>query len=63
MNEREEEFGSERLVKLVKESAGRTPDEAADAILGAVSAWSASEQDDLTIMICDYKAAGDHTAS
>ena len=33
-----------------------SPDEAADSILDAVCAWSASQQDDLTVMICDYKA-------
>ena len=53
----EEEFGPERLIRLVKESATQSPDEAADLILGAVTAWSVSQQDDLTIMICDYKGA------
>ncbi|WP_236657437.1 PP2C family protein-serine/threonine phosphatase [Acidisarcina polymorpha] len=57
INANEEEFGYERLVSLVKASAIYSPDEAADSILGAVSAWSASQQDDLTIMICDYKPA------
>ena len=35
----EEEFGPERLIRLVKESAMQSPDEAADLILGAVTAW------------------------
>jgi sigma-B regulation protein RsbU (phosphoserine phosphatase) len=56
INASEEEFGCERLISLVKQSATHSPDEAADLILGAVSAWSASQQDDLTLMICDYKA-------
>lgn len=56
INASEEEFGYERLIHLLKETATRSPDEAVDTILGAVSAWSASQQDDLTVMICDYKA-------
>ncbi len=55
INDGEEEFGYERITRLLKESANHSPEQAADALLGAVSAWSASQQDDLTIMICDYK--------
>jgi sigma-B regulation protein RsbU (phosphoserine phosphatase) len=57
-NASEEEFGYERVIGLLKESARHSAEQAADAILGAVTAWSASQQDDLTIMICDYKGAG-----
>jgi phosphoserine phosphatase RsbU/P len=56
-NAGEEEFGYERITRLLKESATRSPEQAADALLGAVSAWSASQQDDFTIMISDYKGA------
>ncbi len=54
-NAGEEEFGYERITRLLKESALHSSEQAADALLGAVSAWSASQQDDLTIIICDYK--------
>ena len=54
-NSSEEEFGCERLSGLLKESAARSAEQAADSILDAVSAWTVSQQDDLTIMICDYK--------
>jgi sigma-B regulation protein RsbU (phosphoserine phosphatase) len=53
-NAGEEEFGYERISNLLKESGMRSPDQAADSILDAVTAWSASQQDDLTLMICDY---------
>ncbi len=54
-NADEEEFGYERIISVLKESAMHSPEQAADTLLGAVSAWSASQQDDLTIMVCDYK--------
>lgn len=54
-NAGEEEFGYERITTLLKQTAMHSPEEAADALLTAVSVWSASQQDDLTIMICDYK--------
>ena len=54
-NAGEEEFGYQRITALLKESAMHSPEQAADTLLGAVSAWSATQQDDLTIMICDVK--------
>ncbi len=54
-NASEEEFGGERLANIFKETARLAPEEAADTILRAVSAWSTTQQDDLTLMICDYK--------
>lgn len=54
-NASDEEFGYERIGSLLKETGTRSPEEAADAFLDAVTAWSSSQQDDLTLMICDYK--------
>ncbi len=54
-NASEEEFGYERITRVLQESSMHCPEQAADTLLAAVSAWSASQQDDLTIMICDYK--------
>jgi sigma-B regulation protein RsbU (phosphoserine phosphatase) len=59
INAAEEEFGHDRLAGLLKQSAMHSPDEAAETILNAVTAWSVSQQDDLTIMICDYKKIPD----
>ncbi len=55
-NASEEEFGYERIANLLIESAMHSPEQAAAALLSAVSAWSASQQDDLTIVVCDYNA-------
>jgi phosphoserine phosphatase RsbU/P len=51
-----EEFGHERVVHLLQTSAKLTPEEAADLILSTVSGWSSSQNDDLTVLVCDYKA-------
>jgi phosphoserine phosphatase RsbU/P len=54
-NASDEEFGYERLSRVLRESGTRTPEQAADAILAAVTAWASSQQDDLTVMVCDYR--------
>lgn len=54
-NAAEEEFGYERIIGLLQRSAKHSPEQAADALLQAVSAWSTTQQDDLTLIICDYK--------
>lgn len=61
-NAAEEEFGYERITSVLRASATHSPEQAADALLDAISAWSASQQDDLTIMICDYKRAAPQPA-
>lgn len=50
-----EEFGPNRLARLLEESETKTAEEAADLILDSVSAWSSSQSDDLTFIVCDYK--------
>jgi phosphoserine phosphatase RsbU/P len=55
-NAAEEEFGYDRLTDVLLESASNTVEQAADSILAAVSAWSPSQNDDQTLVICDYKA-------
>jgi phosphoserine phosphatase RsbU/P len=50
-----EEFGDERVGILLQASAKMTAEEAADLILNNVSAWSPSQSDDLTVIVCDYK--------
>jgi sigma-B regulation protein RsbU (phosphoserine phosphatase) len=51
---RQEEFGQERLRVLLKESAVLTPDATANLILDRVKTWSAAQDDDLTLLICDF---------
>jgi sigma-B regulation protein RsbU (phosphoserine phosphatase) len=51
---RGEEFGQERLCALVRESAGLAHAETADMILSSVQQWSAEQDDDMTLLVCDY---------
>jgi sigma-B regulation protein RsbU (phosphoserine phosphatase) len=55
-NAAREEFGQERLQALLRTSAGRPQAETVDLILGAVRDWAVSQDDDLTLLVCDYGA-------
>ena len=52
-NGSEEEFGQERLGKLLTSSAGMTVEELADRILSTVQDWAPTQMDDLTVVVCD----------
>lgn len=54
VNTTDEEFGEERLVALLQETADLLPAEAADRIMAAVRQWAVSQGDDLTLLVCDY---------
>ena len=54
-NARHEEFGRERLGALLRETQQLPHEEAADLILSTVQRWSASQEDDLTLLVCDYQ--------
>jgi phosphoserine phosphatase RsbU/P len=49
----EEEFGQERLGRLLTASADRTAEEMADLILSTVQEWASTQMDDLTVVVCD----------
>jgi phosphoserine phosphatase RsbU/P len=49
----EEEFGQERLSRLLTASAGNTAEEMADLILSTVQDWASTQMDDLTVVVCD----------
>ncbi len=49
-----EEFGPDRLNRLLKDSALFTADQAADQIVSTLQNWSHAQNDDLTILVCDY---------
>jgi len=53
-NGHDEEFGRDRLHALVRESAGLNLAAAADHIISSVQRWSATQGDDLTLLLCDY---------
>ena len=56
VNSRDEEFGAERLDALLKATVELTSAEAADHIIAAVQQWSSTQNDDLTVVVCDYSA-------
>jgi sigma-B regulation protein RsbU (phosphoserine phosphatase) len=49
-----EEFGYARLCELMKESLSLSPLEAANLIISRVRDWAPSQDDDLTVIVCDY---------
>jgi len=52
-----EEFGSSRLHTLLKQAAHLNAEEAATSIVSSVELWSSkSQNDDLTLLICDYQS-------
>jgi len=56
-NDHGEEFGPERLSALLKETARQSADQAADHVVSSLKLWSRAQNDDLTVLICDYTAA------
>jgi phosphoserine phosphatase RsbU/P len=49
-----EEFGPGRLHAQVRDTANLSSTEAADQIISSVQHWSSTQNDDLTILLCDY---------
>jgi sigma-B regulation protein RsbU (phosphoserine phosphatase) len=49
-------FGQDALAAVLRQTAELAPAEASDQIVSAVQRWSASQDDDLTVLICDYVA-------
>ncbi len=47
-------FGEQSLAAELKTSARMTPSETADHLIGAVQAWARSQDDDLTVLVCDF---------
>jgi phosphoserine phosphatase RsbU/P len=56
-NASQEEFGSERLKELLIQCASLSHDQTADKIISAVQSWAVSQEDDLTVLVCDYAPA------
>jgi sigma-B regulation protein RsbU (phosphoserine phosphatase) len=51
---RGEEYGPDRLRALVAKTAKCSQAEAADEIIASIKKWSVTQNDDLTLLICDY---------
>jgi phosphoserine phosphatase RsbU/P len=57
-NAQGEEFGPDRLHALLKDAAHLSAEDSADRIISSLEQWSSNSQnDDLTLLICDYKSA------
>jgi sigma-B regulation protein RsbU (phosphoserine phosphatase) len=56
-NKSGEEFGSERLSTLLRETEHQNAEQAADHIVYSLQLWAKSQNDDLTLLICDYASA------
>jgi sigma-B regulation protein RsbU (phosphoserine phosphatase) len=57
-NSRGDAFGQDALCSLLRQTSALAPAAAADQIVSAVQKWAASQEDDLTVLICDYMAGG-----
>jgi phosphoserine phosphatase RsbU/P len=51
-------LGEESLYTVLRETKELTPDEAADRMIAGTEKWSKSQDDDLTVLVCDYLGAG-----
>lgn len=47
-------FANDRLCDLLTQTRGLSPARAADSIISSVRQWSGKQEDDLTIVVCDY---------
>ena len=47
-------FGEENLYAVVRNTAAQAPMEAANQIIATVEDWYKSQDDDLTVIVCDY---------
>jgi sigma-B regulation protein RsbU (phosphoserine phosphatase) len=48
------EFGKERLRALLRQCASLSHTETADRIVSTVQGWAVTQEDDLTVLVCDY---------
>ena len=55
--ERAEEFGQTRLQALLSDGLRLSAQETADRIIHSVQRWSKTQDDDLTVLVCDYAAS------
>ena len=51
-----EEFGPQRLSALLQDGAHLSAEAAADHIISSLKTWARPQNDDLTVLICDYAA-------
>jgi sigma-B regulation protein RsbU (phosphoserine phosphatase) len=56
-------FGQDALRALMRKTAGTAPSDAADQIISAVQKWANVQEDDLTVLVCDYLGHGNGEAN
>lgn len=56
-NAAREEFGRERLWGLLRATEKLSHEAAADLVLSTAQRWAAAQEDDLTVLVCDYQRA------
>ncbi len=49
-------FGDAALMRAMEETGGGSPEDAAERIIATVQGWAASQDDDLTLLVCDFPA-------
>lgn len=52
-------FGEQSLISELKSSATLTPSETVDHLINAVQRWASVQDDDLTVLVCDYVGTPD----
>jgi len=57
-NRNGEFFGHDALCLLLQQTARLAPSEAADRVIASVQQWAATQDDDLTVLVCDYVGIG-----
>jgi len=57
-NREGEFFGQDALCLLLQQTAQLAPSDAADRVIASVQQWAASQDDDLTVLVCDYVGSG-----
>lgn len=50
-------FGIDALMAEMQKTARLSPGEAADSIVATIRRWSAAQDDDWTVLVCDYAGA------
>jgi phosphoserine phosphatase RsbU/P len=56
-------FGQESLGALLRDTARNEARDAADRIISAVQKWAVSQDDDLTVLVCDFVGNGTRAAT
>jgi phosphoserine phosphatase RsbU/P len=48
-------FGEDSLIAALRDTRGLTPGQGADRLIASAQAWAVSQDDDLTVLVCDYQ--------